>query len=66
MSVKDLKGFYDKFFNGHYFRDIDYITGKWTMFKYTDPKDKTDRIRYSVKNNTNNSNSMQGLKKKGR
>ena len=53
MSVKDLKDFYGKFFNGHFFRDIDYITGKWTMFKDADPKDKTDRLRYRVKNNTN-------------
>lgn len=66
MSVKDLKDFYGKFFNGHYFRDIDYITGKWTMFKDTDPKDKTDRLRYRVKGNTNDFNSMQGFKKKAR
>lgn len=66
MSVKELKNFYDKFYDGHYFRDIDYITGKWTMFKDTEPKDKTDRLRYRVKNNTNDFNSMQGFKKKAR
>ena len=55
-----------EFFNGHMFRDIDYIKGKWSMFKDADPKDKTDRLRYGVKNLTDNAGDMSRFKKSAR
>lgn len=66
MSSKRLRDFYVEFFNGHMFRDIDYIRGKWTMFKDADPKDKTDRLRYGVKNLTSDAGDISKFKKSAR
>ena len=66
MSSKDLRDFYVKFFNGHFFRDIDYIRGKWKYFKDTDPADNTDRLRYGVKNLTDNADHVVRFKKSAR
>lgn len=66
MSSKKLRDFYMEYFNGHMFRDIDYIRGKWKQFKDTDPKDSTDRLRYNVKNLTADANSVIRFKKSAR
>ena len=66
MSKRKLRDFYMEFFNGHMFRDIDYIKGKWSIFKDADPKDKTDRLRYGVKNLTDNAGDMDKFKKSAR
>ena len=66
MSNKDLRDFYNEFFNNKFFRDIDYIKGKWSMFKDADPKDKTDRLRYNVKNLTDTAGDMSKFKKSAR
>lgn len=66
VSNKDLREFYREFFNNKFFRDIDYIKGKWSMFKDADPKDKTDRLRYNVKNLTDTAGDMSKFKKSAR
>lgn len=66
MSSKKLRDFYNQFFNNKYFRDIDYIRGKWGSFKDAEPKDSTDRLRYGVKNLTNDVNDMTKFRKSAR
>ena len=66
VSSKKLRDFYMDFFNGHMFRDIDYIRGKWGSFNDADPKDDTDRLRYSVKNLTDSAGDMDKFKKSAR
>jgi len=66
MSSKRLRDFYVEFFNGHMFRDIDYIRGKWKSFKDTDPKDNTDRLRYKVKDLTDTASDILKFKKSAR
>lgn len=70
MLHKKLKEFYFNFFNGHYFRDVDYIRGEWWRYK-PDSDDNhirqwTDRLRYKVKNNTADLKSIDNFKKKAR
>jgi len=64
--TRQLREFYMNFFNGHMFRDIDYIRGKWGSFKDAEPKEKTDRLRYNVKNLTDNAGDMDRFKKTAR
>ena len=66
MSKRKLRDFYNEFFNNKYFRDIDYIRGKWGSFKDADPKDNTDRLRYGVKNLFNDAGDMSKFKKSAR
>ena len=66
VSSKKLRDFYNEFFNNKYFRDIDYIRGKWGSFKDADPKDNTDRLRYGVKNLFNDAGDMSKFKKSAR
>lgn len=63
MVSSKLRDFYVEFFNGHMFRDVDYIRGKWGSFKDADPKDRTDRVRYNVKNIGSDVNSVLKFKK---
>ena len=64
--TRQLRDFYMEYFNGHMFRDIDYIRGKWGSFKDAEPKEKTDRLRYNVKNLTDNAGDMDRFKKTAR
>ena len=66
MSKRKLRDFYNEFFNNKYFRDIDYIRGKWGSFKDADPKDNTDRLRYGVKNLFDDAGDMSRFKKSAR
>ena len=58
-----LKDFYVEFFNGHMFRDVDYIKGNWRNFKDTKPRQDTKRLRYKVKHLTDDVNDMTRFKK---
>lgn len=58
-----LKDFYVEFFNGHMFRDVDYIKGNWRNFKDTEPRQDTKRLRYKVKHLTDDVNDMTRFKK---
>ena len=66
MVSRQLRDFYVEFFNGHMFRDIDYIRGKWKHFKPDDPKDDTDRLRYGVNNLTDSMDHVLKFKKSAR
>ena len=70
MMGKKLKDFYHNFFNGQYFRDIDYIRGEWWKPRPDDNGDHvkqwTDRLRYNVRNNTAELKSIESFKKKAR
>lgn len=62
-NVMKLKDFYVEFFNGHMFRDVDYIKGNWRNFKDTKPRQDTKRLRYKVKHLTDDVNDMTRFKK---
>ena len=70
MMTMGLKDFYHNFFNGQYFRDIDYIRGEWWKPKPDDNgnhvKQWTDRLRSNVRNNTAELKSIESFKKKAR
>lgn len=64
--TRQLRDFYMEFFNGHMFRDIDYIMGKWWSVKAADVKDKTGRFRYMVDKLTDSAGDMSRFKKSAR
>ena len=51
-GLMKLKDFYVEFFNGHMFRDVDYIKGEWRKFKDAEPRQDTKRLRYKVEHLT--------------
>ena len=66
MNNRKLKDFYVEFFNGHMFRDIDYIRGKWYDVKSAETKERNDRLRYTVKNLGADINDISRFKKNAR
>lgn len=62
--IKKLKEFYGQYFNNNFFRDADYIRGEWYSPVNQEPKHRTDRVRYLVKNCTPDLKSMGNFKRK--
>ena len=66
MSVKDLRNFYNEFFNNHMFRDIDYLMGKWYSVKTGELANKTVRLRYNVNDLSDTVSDISKFKKSAR
>ena len=72
MYSSKLKDFYHSFFDGHYFRDIDYIRGNWWKPRPAadpdgaDVRQWTDRLRWKVRKNTDDIKSIRHFKRNAR
>ena len=70
MMSNNLKDFYMEFFNGHMFRDVDYIRGEWWRPKPdkngNHVRQWTDRLRWKVRKNTDDLKSIKHFKRNTR